>query len=382
MKIVYVFPALNTVGGADRVITEKMNYLAENFGYEMYVVTAHQNNAPLFFPLSSKVRHVDLDVNFHLQYGKPVWKRACIYFTLLRQYKKKLKRFLLDVRPDITVTTISRDIDFLYKIHDGSLKMAEAHVAKPFIRNLHRLEHDGFLYRVIGKIWRHKLEYAIKRFDVLVVLTEHDARSWGNGAKKLVVMPNSMPFSPSESSSCSSKKVISVGRLDEQKGYDMLVDAWQSVYERHPDWHLYIYGNGALQEVLERRIKAKGLGGVIHLCAPVKDIEAKYMESAFYVMSSRFEGFGMVLIEAMACGLPCVSFDCPCGPSDIIRDGEDGLLVTNGDVRQLSQKMERLIQDGDLRRRMGRKARENVMRYSKDRIMGQWKELYEQLVRR
>lgn len=378
MKIVYIFPALNTVGGADRVITEKVNYFAESFGYEVYVVTAHQNNASLFFPLSPKVKHIDLDVNFHQQYGLPIWKRVFIYYKLLYEYKRKLKKLLFTVRPDFTITTISRDIDFLCSIRDGSKKIAEAHVAKPFIRNLHRMANEGFIYRIIGKIWTHKLEWAIKDFDALVVLTKHDAESWKE-IKKAVVIPNSMPFYPLEGSTCMSKKIISVGRYDEQKGYDMLIDAWEIVHQAYPDWHLYIYGNGVLQTDFENRIEQKNLGQSLFLCAPVKDIEQKYLESSIYVMSSRFEGFGMVLIEAMACGLPCVSFDCPHGPSDIIKDEVDGLLVENGNVQLLSQKIGRLIQDDALRRQMGACARKNVLRYSKENIMQQWKDFFERL---
>lgn len=154
-----------------------------------------------------------------------------------------------------------------------------------------------------------------------------------------------------------SKKVISVGRYDEQKGYDMLIDAWEVVYRTYPDWNLFIYGDGVLKKDFEQSIKQKHLEQNIFLCAPVKDIEQKYLESSMYVMSSRFEGFGMVLIEAMACGLPCISFDCPHGPSDIIKDEIDGLLVENGNVQLLSQKICRLIQDDTLRQQMGTHAR-------------------------
>ena len=188
-----------------------------------------------------------------------------------------------------------------------------------------------------------------------------------------------MPFYPPVGSTCTSKKIISVGRYDEQKGYDMLIDAWEIVHQTYPDWNLYIYGNGALQKNFENRIKQKQLGQSLFLCAPVKDIEQKYLESSMYVMSSRFEGFGMVLIEAMACGLPCVSFDCPHGPSDIIEDEVDGLLVENGNVQLLSQKIGRLIQDDTLRREMGTRARKSVLRYSKENIMQQWKDLFERL---
>lgn len=379
LKIVYLYSALDTVGGADRVITEKVNYFAEEFGYDLYVVTAHQNNAPLFFPLSPKVKHIDLGVNFPKQYGLPILKRACVYFILLRQYKRKLKKLLFSIRPDFTVTTISRDIDFLYSINDGSFKVAEAHVAKPFLRNLHRMAESGFVYKIVGKIWTYKLERAIKRFDALVVLTNHDAKSWEK-IKRATVIPNSMPFYPETASLCTSKKVISIGRYDEQKGYDLLIDAWEIVHRTYPDWNIYIYGDGALRKKMEDTIRQKHLEQSLFLCDPVRNIEEKYLESSIYVMSSRFEGFGMVLIEAMACGVPCISFDCPYGPSDVIMDEVDGLLVSNGNIQQLSEKICHLIQDNTLRLEMGNKARINVLRYSKENIMQQWKLLFEQLM--
>ncbi|CUP95768.1 glycosyl transferase family protein [Bacteroides thetaiotaomicron] len=378
MKIIYLYPALDTVGGADRVITEKANYFADHCGYDVYIVTAHQNNAPIYFPLSAKVKHIDLAVDFNKQYGQPLWKRMFIYIKLLRQYKKKVRETLFSVRPDFTITTISRDIDFLHTINDGSIKIAEAHISKPFIRNLHRLAKKSMIYQIIGKIWTRKLDNAIKRMDALVVLTERDAEKWKK-IKKATVIPNSLPFYPEASSTCETKKIISVGRLDEQKGYDMLIDAWETVHKQHPDWKIIIYGNGELHDILKYAIIQKHLEDSFILHEPVKDIMNQYLDSSIYVMSSRFEGFGMVLAEAMACGVPCISFDCPYGPSDIIKDYVDGLMVENGNVVQLAQKISELIEQEAIRKRMGQQAKLNIKRYSRENIMQKWCDLFEQL---
>ncbi|NDW12747.1 glycosyltransferase family 4 protein [Bacteroides sp. 214] len=378
MKIAYLYPALDTVGGADRVITEKANYLAEKCGYDVYLITAHQNNKPLYFPLSSKVIHVDLGVDFNKQYGHSLLKRSFIYMKLLREYKKKLTKLLFELKLDIVITTISRDIDFLYKLKDGSKKVAEAHIAKPYIRNIHLMLQTKGLYYIIGRIWTYKLEKAIKSFDALVVLTNRDAKSW-IGVKTPHVIANSLPFYPEESSACENKKIISVGRLDEQKGYDMLIDAWEIVHKKEPEWVLTIYGSGVLHDQFSRSVKAKGLESSFILANPVKNIVDKYLESSIYVMSSRFEGFGMVLAEAMACGVPCVSFDCPHGPSDIIKDKVDGLIVKNGNIEQLADNILYMITHNEERKGMGIRAKENIKRYSPDVIMKNWTNLFEEL---
>lgn len=379
MKIAYIYPALNTIGGADRVITEKANYFAENYGYEVFIITAHQNNVPIYFPLSPKVKHIDLGVNFLEQYKYSLIKRSFVYMKLLKQYKKKLTHTLKELNVDITITTISRDIDFLHKIKDGSIKIAEAHTAKPFIRNMHQLIEKGGIYRIIGKRWIKKMEKAIKHFDALVVLTDTDVKSWSN-IKQAIAIPNSTPFYPEESSDCLSKKIISVGRLSDEKGYDRLIQAWEKVTSNHPDWRLTIYGQGMLLERLNNMIKEKAMEKTFTIEPPVKNIQEKYLESSIYVMSSHFEGFGMVLIEAMSCGVPCISFNCPYGPKNIIKEGEDGFLVTDGNIEEFSQKISYLIENEEKRISMGKKSKQNIQRYTSDHIMPQWKELFHSLL--
>ena len=167
-----------------------------------------------------------------------------------------------------------------------------------------------------------------------------------------------------------------VGRYNDAKGYDYLIPAWSVVHQRHPDWVLNVYGSGEYYEQVVSWIKEKRLENSIRLHEPTDQIMEKYLESSICVMSSRYEGFPMVLLEAMASGVPCVAFDCPYGPRNIIRHEEDGLLVDYLNSSALADGLCRLIQDEDLRKRFGRQARENVRRFSKESIMSQWERVF------
>ncbi len=379
MKIFYIYYSLTTVGGADRVIVEKANYLAEN-GHEVAIVTTSQNGREPFFPLSPKARMISIDIDFDRQYRYNTVLRACIYFIYMRRYKRALTRLLCEEKPDIVITTLGRDMEFLTSIRDGSVKIGESHVAKEYSRNFHLLEQRGGIYKYVARHWRRKQEKAVSRLAALVLLTGHDAASW-QGTARTYVIPNSLPFYPGQSSACENKNVICVGRLSEQKGYEYMIEAWESVSKRHPDWTLNVYGEGEDEGRLREIIAGKGLERSFVIHKPTKNIMEKYLESSIYAMSSRFEGFGMVLIEAMACGVPCVSFDCHYGPADVIKDGEDGFIVRYLDSKELADKICFLIENEETRKLMGRKARENIRRYSRETVMRKWTDLFEKVLK-
>ena len=190
---------------------------------------------------------------------------------------------------------------------------------------------------------------------------------------------NPLPFLPEKQSNLENKQVIAVGRYMPQKGFDRLIDAWKIVSQKHPDWVLKIYGDG-MRDKLQEQINRLNIKQSCVLEHSVSDIVEKYCESSIFTLSSRFEGFGMVIIEAMACGVPPVSFDCPCGPKDIIEDKKNGLLVPNGDVLTLADKICFLIENKDIRKTMGNEAKKSVQKFQIDRIASQWKNLFENIV--
>ncbi len=377
MKILYALESVNLAEGFDRVIIEKANYFAEH-GYDTIIcVTSHALAEP-YFPISEKVRVVDLGLDFHQQYGHNLAYRAYIYFTLMHRYKKAMKHLLAEEKPDIVITSLGREIDFIADMQDGSVKIGESHIAKGFARNFHLMEQRGGLYRLIARHWRRKLEQAVRKLDALVLLTRHDADSWA-GLTRTEIIPNSMPFFPEQASSCENKQVIFVGRFSEQKGLNYLIKTWEGVYKKHKDWTLHMYGEGEQKAILLDLIEKADLTDAVVVHEPTRQIMEKYQESSIFLLTSRFEGLPMVLIEAQACGLPIVSFNCPWGPADIIKNGEDGFLVEYLNTDEAAHRVCQLIENDELRKRMGRQARINVQRYRRDKVMKRWTDLFESL---
>jgi glycosyltransferase involved in cell wall biosynthesis len=380
-KVVYVYTALVTVGGTDRVVTDKANYLADKLGYDVYIITDTQKGRPPVFPLSDNVKLIDLGVDFSKEYGHPFIIRVFWYFRLMHLYKRRLSAKLDELNPDIVISTMGRDMDFITSLKKkGRAVIGEVHLAKQFMRNFHLLKARGGLYSILADYAMWKQERAAGRLDRLVVLTDYDAKSWA-GKADTAVIPNFYPFYPEhveeQKYGCTA---IAVGRFSEQKGYDLLIEAWRTVHEKHPEWQLNIYGNGLIRGDYEQLLAAYGLKDTVHLNDPVQNIEREYKKSDIYVLSSRYEGFGMVLIEAMTCGLPCVSFDCPHGPSDIVSDGEDGLLVENGNTQKLAEAICWMIEHPDERQAMGAKGRVNVGRYAPEVVMAKWDRLFGELI--
>ena len=377
MKILYAVGAVNLPGGYDRIIIEKANYLAEH-DHDVIITVASHALAKPYYPISEKVRLIDFNIDFHQQYRHCLFYRAYLYFSLMRQYRQVLVKLLYTERPDIVISTLGREIDFITEIHDGSIKIGESHIAKDYVRNLHLMEQRGLFYCMIANYWRKRIDHKVKKLAALVLLTQHDANSW-EGFTKTVVIPNSLPFYPPHGSSCENKQVIFVGRLNEQKGLEYLIDTWVKVNRKHPDWVLHMYGEGEQKQMLLQMIKEAGLERAVIVHQPTPRIMEKYLESSVFLLTSRFEGLPMVLIEAMACGLPVVSFDCPWGPADIIRDGEDGFLVEYLNTDEAARRVCQLIENPELRKTMGMQARINVQRYNRDVVMKQWTYLFESL---
>lgn len=377
MRIAYVYDAIARIGGVERILVDKMNYLAEVYGYEVHLITAAQGKHPFSFPLSDKVRHRDIDARFHVQYQYGYPKRLWMKWKLDRRFKQNLAKAIAEIDPDIVIGTTYYKADVICRLRCRARKVIESHCAKSYTGQNDGIRRNGvvqwFHNRQLDK-YNRTIE---RRSDAIVALTRGDAAEWKK--ENVFVIPNMIKEMPERQFSCEAHRVVSAGRLIYQKGYDLLIEAWSMVYKKHPDWRLDIFGEGSLREELQRQISGKGLERVITLHPSTPHIMEEFLQSSIYVMSSRFEGFGLVLTEAMACGLPCVSFDCPYGPSDIITHGEDGVLVEKDKVEQLAEGINYLIENGDERKRYGRNAAINAKRFQCNNIMINWSNLLKPL---
>lgn len=379
MRIAYIYTALTTFGGVDRVLTEKANYLADKLGYEVYIITDTQLNRPPVFPLSSNVKHIDLCLDFGEQYKYGIIKRYFCYRSLMKQYKKKLEETLLQIKPQITITTCGRDLDIINDLKDGSIKIGESHTTKEYMRNLYQMVQKGFPYSFVARRWMAKMENAVKLLSDFVVLNQHDAMSWEK-IRPVHIISNSLTFSTVTQSDLNHHRVICVGRLSIEKGADRMIEIWKKVSKRHPEWVVEWFGNGPLQEQITTNIKDAHIEHSFHINAPTQNIKEEYLKSDIYALCSRFEGFGMVLIEAMSCGIPCVSYDCPHGPRTIIENEKNGFLVEDGNTDAFIYRLEQLMTDIELRKKMGVKAKETSAQYAPEIIMKQWDELFKNIV--
>lgn len=378
MHILYIYAEITIKGGTDKVLVDKANWLV-NHGYEVTIVTEAQMGRPLSFNLDNKVRHVDMGLDFNKQYSQGSLGRFYTYKSLMRKYKKRLRKALNDLRPNIVITAMGRSLSLLPSMKDGSIKIGEAHTIKQHLRSLHLMEEKGGIFCFVAKYMRWKMCRNVSKLNALVLLTQRDADDW-NGMTETYVIPNPISFYPNVASKLDNKQVIMVGRYNDAKGYDYLIPAWEIVHERHPDWILNVYGSGELHDQVVEWIRDRLLEDTIILHEPVDDIMDKYLESSICVLSSRYEGFSLVILEAMACGVPVVSFDCPHGPRNIIKDREDGLLVDYLNVNELADAICSLMENELMRKEMGKKARVNVQRFSKECIMEQWERLFRVLV--
>lgn len=367
MKIVYCINAVYNSAGMERILMLKANSLA-GMGHEVCIVTAQQQGRPAFFDFSPKIKMYDLGIDYSGLTPIRTLKR----WRLQKLHRQKLEALLKQLKADVCISMFDNDFHFLYKINDGSKKVLELHFCMQKIL--------GFGSRIMRamnmvRVWLLKRE--IKKYSKFVTLTEEDKQDWGN-LPNITVIPNFLSSFPERKAALKNKKVLAVGRIKYQKGYDRLVAAWNLVHKKCPDWQLVIRGNGDKTEI-QAQIDRLGLTDAVAIMPATKDIQDEYMNSSMLVLSSRYEGLPMVLLEAMSCGLPVVSFACPCGPKEVVTDGVDGLLCDNGDVRQLADGIIRLIQDDELRGKMGSAAWEKARKYTESNTMKKWTDLLEEI---
>jgi len=366
MKLLYITNGINEAGGLERVLAVKASYLTDILNYEIHILTLNNSYQNPFYNFSTKINFHDIKVNGNL----------VKYFL---NYKKGIQKVIKTIQPNVISVCDDGLKGILFPIIFGKNipVIYERHVSKQIeIKN----DNSSLFEKVKSRIIFKLMNIGGNRFDKFVVLTNGNLKEWEQ-LNNLRVIPNPLPFNNNEKSFLTNKKVLVVGRQSYQKGYDSLLKVWKIVNQKQPGWQLEVYGKIDSSMNLNTKANELGISSSIKFIAPIKNIEEKYKEASLYLMTSRFEGFGMVLIEAMSYGVPCISFDCPHGPADIIKEGEDGFLIKNGNIEDFANKIIQLIENENLRKEIGSKAKVNVTRFLPEMVVKQWDELFKSLSR-
>ncbi len=372
MKIVYCILGTFNSGGMERVLANKANYLAQ-LGFEVTIITSDQDNRKPYFDLDPRINQIDLGINYTENNNSGLLKKLFAYPKKQALHKKKLEEHLKSIKPNITISLFDHEVDLLPKIDDGSKKIVEIHFSR-----FKRMQYGRTgIWRLIDQFRSKRDLRIVQEYDRFVVLTEEDKAYWGE-IPNIVVIPNANSFQIQEKSSLDSQKVIAVGRYDYQKRFEDLIESWKIVQQKEPNWQLNIYGKGPEKDALQQLIDHSLLNDSVFLREPVRDIDKKYSESSMIVMTSRYEGLPMALLEGQAAGLPMVSYACKCGPRDIIKEGVNGFLLEEGDKEGVANKILTIIRDKELRDEMGRNSFEMSKNFSEEVVMNKWIQLFNQ----
>lgn len=364
MKIVFNTDQIYLHGGIEKVLTEKANCFVRYYQHEVIVLTTGQKNQPPCYPLDSKIKMIDMEVDYNRSisyFSFENLKRSILHY---RRQRKQLK----ELKPDIIISpNFNFDHYWLPFIKGKSRLIKERH-------NSHYLDPEkrksaGFF----GKFKWKLNDWIDSKYDHIVVLNP-DEKKYIKSANA-VVIPNPISI-PDFSSDLNSKKVLAAGRLSPVKAFDELIQIWKLIADQFPDWQLHIYGDDYLgtRSKLQQLIESLELQHSVLIKDSVPNLTETMKDYSIYALTSVTECFPMVLLESLSVGLPVVSYDCPTGPRHIIRDKEDGFLIEERNQKEFAEALSQLMTDQELRKEMGKNGKQNVRRFSADRVMEQWQQ--------
>ncbi|MBO6170240.1 MAG: glycosyltransferase family 4 protein [Bacteroidales bacterium] len=378
MKIAYCLDEINSIGGIERVTIAKANALSRIDGNEVFLLVAFRGKEKPALKIAPAVSVIYLGVKYDAPRSLSRLREILFILRTMKEHKRKLEQCLNRIAPDVVISVGMSEKHLLQKkaIASNPVLIREFH----FPLNYRQKQAESLFEKglaLAGDFWERRRD--LKNYDKIVSLTEEDlVENWHRDGR-IAIIPNPLPSAPSRVSNLNNKVVITAGRLVRQKNYSSLISAWRYVNERHPDWKLKIFGEGGLQAKLRAQIDNAGLSASVQLCGTTHHILEEMADSSIFVLSSLFEGLPLSILEAMACGLPVVSYACPCGPKDIISDGKDGFLVDPGDEKGLALRLSSIIEDEALRYEMGRAAKAKSVRFSPEIISEKWMALFNEL---
>lgn len=355
MRISFFILDITTGGGIERTTSLLSNTFVQN-GHQVTIISAFRQNKIPIYNLNEKI-----DVVYFLEerytHNNPITKILAQYFKVIKAAKSYYRKNQFDV----IIGQAFLACFFLWIT-------GNAHKA-------YACEH--FKYGMYNRWIRAFRNRMYRSFRSVITLTDNDYRTYHSKGLRVSIIPNIAIFNinGAKKQETPIKRMISVGRLNFQKGYDLLLLALKPVFKKHPEWNIYIYGEGEERQRLENLRDNLDLTNHVFFPGFVRDIQGEYLQSSFYVMSSRYEGLPMVLLEAMACGLPIVSFNCPEGPAQLLKDGA-GLLIPPENVEELTKGINRMIEDETLRSNLREQAYKKVKEYSPEKVYSQWINLF------
>lgn len=369
MRIMFIIRSLANAHGVERTFIDKANYLAEH-GHDVMMVTYEQGLHEYAYPVSSSVKRIDLDCRYFTIFKYSMPRRILEAYKIKKRFKKKIRILVEKTLPDVVVAS-TYEGEFMNEIvglKDKTRIILESHTA--FVAQLNGK-------KLTEKVRKQFVVNKIKCCDLLITLTRQDANCWKRYVKNVKVVVNPITDYPEvlKHDEKVEGRIMAAGSLQHIKRFDRLIDAFSLIADRYPQWHVVIYGDGPEKQELKKKIIKYGLEGRIFLKGLTHNIYLEYQRSQFFVLSSDNEGFGLVIVEAMSCGLPVVSTDCSFGPSEIIDNNVTGLL-SKMEVKDLSIKMEWMITHEKERLEMGVNAHKSASRYKMDNVMKEWEAAY------
>lgn len=370
MRILYCTDQLYKHGGAERVTTTKLNGWVNYTDNEIYLVTTEQKGNSFVYGIDRRVNTYDLEVNY---------KREISYFNIINILKfiKHVFKFYLFVKehkPDIVICVKNGPTSLFVPFISGKLTtILEFHSSKISEFNLRNSQNLRFFKKLFFKF----RDFVEKKYTYCAILNNSEVKYFKGS--NVVVIPNPINIKPYETK-YRTEVAVAAGRIAPVKGYDLLIDSWRRVYEKHKNWKLHIYGDGddALQKELEIMVENLGMEDIIKFYGTTNNLNQVFLSSSIHVLSSREESFGMVILEAQSCGLPTVAFNCPTGPKELIQESVNGFLVEAEDKEALAEKIIFLIENPEIREKMGLNALKNVDKYSVRSIIDIWYELFKE----
>lgn len=381
MKLLYVINRMTNLAGIERILSCKMNFLAENTFYQIILTTYEQDGRPLSFQHNKKISYIPIQAPIPIREHRSFLKWLIGYHKARKAFKREFYSLLKELKPDIVISTVYsyQYLDIIcHATYEQNIKtIIESHTKGETILIARKFAYNKLLYHLFS-IWDKHILSSIKHCQCVVTLTKYDLPFWQQHVRHTEVIPNMLTISPLKVKNYHVKRAISAGRYMTEKGVDRILEAWHLLSEEYKEWELFIFGDEdrlPYQAIIDQY----KMNNRVHLMPATNNIAEEFSKSSIYLMGSRYEGFGLVLAEAMSCGLPCISFDCPYGPREIIRDGKDGFLVNDGDIEAYAHAMECLMSDESLRRTMGETAIQNIARFEPESIMNNWKSLFEKI---